>query len=113
MKCQYCGEEMDKKKEFGDGYYEPVETQYICPECGAEAWVDYCSIYWEEGSKRGIPAIIEDTIKKINKEHEMKIKYKYDTGRAIFETKYDKDLIDWFDIDNREELEERLLELVS
>ena len=39
--CAICNYELDFIKEYGDGYTEPKEEVYICPNCG-------CQHIWRE-----------------------------------------------------------------
>lgn len=77
MKCIYCGEEMEYKRSYGNGYDEPVEEIYECPRCKAEVSQDYCSAYWEEGT---IKTTMEE--RKINKIKRVvnKLNKKYNAG---------------------------------
>lgn len=39
--CEICGCELEFIKKYGDGYIEPREEVYICPNCG-------CQHIWRE-----------------------------------------------------------------
>lgn len=112
MKCQYCGEQMNLGKRITGGYYDPPEQQWICPHCHAEAWTDYCSIYWEQGNERGIPGIVEDTVKEVSDKTGVKINYKFDNKDVIFTTSHDKIYKNLFDIEYTD-LKDTLLDLVG
>ena len=46
MECKNCQSDMDLVGIYGDGYIEPREEEFICPNCGTRCFINQA--YGEE-----------------------------------------------------------------
>lgn len=48
MECKFCESKMKNIWSGGDGYHEPREEEWICPNCHSRyEWTEGCGGYWE------------------------------------------------------------------